>query len=333
MDQPDKPEIKRTKSKEYKPSDIPQNIREEHHRICVLGAERSGKTALLYRFIHKGFQDNVDKPTVQSTQLATISVNNVKCTLEILDTGGSANVYEAKKDKWIEWGEGFVLCYDITSRATFDFISSVKRHIEKKRKVEETPIILVATNTDKEIRRKVPKTFGEKLSKAFNCPFIEVSSSTGEHVDTVFYTLARDLTTSKHTKFDNPIFRHVQKSNSSEAVQSGLGSTPPTNDNSFLRNSPKNSVDRNSIDLSSDASDSDSVHSKHGSGLHQNLSDSSNKPKKPINKSRSVEGDNEMKPPTKVNTLRRFTNKLLGKTSKQDSSDHMSGKCSARNFN
>eukprot|EP01114_Cavostelium_apophysatum_P020821 TRINITY_DN7085_c0_g1_i1.p1 TRINITY_DN7085_c0_g1~~TRINITY_DN7085_c0_g1_i1.p1 ORF type:complete len:1111 (-),score=277.32 TRINITY_DN7085_c0_g1_i1:60-3392(-) len=179
----------------------------ERFKICVLGAERTGKTALVTRFLTGEFiGSNADVPTIQNNRTKAATINGKPCIIELLDTGGSPQVYADRHEKWIEWAEAFIICFDITSRSSFETANALKRNIDKIKKFEEIPTFLVGTNSDKESRRKVVKQSAEKAAKTLNCSYVEVSNQNGQNVEAVFANLVKDLRALRTKKVVNPIF-------------------------------------------------------------------------------------------------------------------------------
>lgn len=116
-----------------------------------------------------------------------------------------------------------MLCYDITSLQSFESLLHYKKHIDKYKKKDNVPIILVGTHCmslsvsfysltisigDNEPRRKVTPMQAIQLAKNYfgGCPTIEVSSKTGQHVDQAFHTLCKEIISSKVVATENPIY-------------------------------------------------------------------------------------------------------------------------------
>lgn len=65
--------------------------REDPYRIVVLGPEKTGKTALICRFLEKDFPLK-HRATSEQTNFGTYTLSGVKVKLEILDTSGKNEV-------------------------------------------------------------------------------------------------------------------------------------------------------------------------------------------------------------------------------------------------
>ena len=90
-------------------------------------------------------------------------------------------------------GEGFVIMYSITDRQSFREASLAKKQIERVRRSEDIPMVLVANKIDLESKREVTTEEGQALAQEFDCPFFETSAALRHFVDDVFHTLVRRI--------------------------------------------------------------------------------------------------------------------------------------------
>ena len=88
-------------------------------------------------------------------------------------------------------GEGFVLVYSITARATFDRIERFRHQIARVKDSEEIPMVLVGNKSDRQSEREVSKQDGEQLAKRLNCMFIETSAKTRNNLEDAYYNVVR----------------------------------------------------------------------------------------------------------------------------------------------
>ncbi len=110
-------------------------------------------------------------------------------------------------------GEGFLLVYSITSRNSFEEISTFHQQILRVKDKDSFPVIVVANKCDLEYERQVgmngtslsqPRAVGPKLcisflsegrdlAKHFGCRFIETSAKQRINVDEAFSNLVREI--------------------------------------------------------------------------------------------------------------------------------------------
>ncbi len=112
-------------------------------------------------------------------------------------------------------GEGFLLVYSITSRNSFEEISTFHQQILRVKDKDSFPVIVVANKCDLEFERQVgmngtsihtlsltyvvslisrlDDAEGRDLAKHFGCRFIETSAKQRINVDEAFSNLVREI--------------------------------------------------------------------------------------------------------------------------------------------
>lgn len=89
-------------------------------------------------------------------------------------------------------GEGFVLVYSITARATFERIERFRHQITRVKDSEQIPIVLVGNKSDRANEREVSKEDGQALARRMGCKFVETSAKTRNNLEQAYYTVVRD---------------------------------------------------------------------------------------------------------------------------------------------
>ena len=139
--------------------------------------------------------------------------------LEVLDTAGQEE-YTALRDQWIRDGEGFILVYSITSRASFTRIQKFYSQIQRVKESNPTmspilpgssapmgqaptptgpaPVMLVGNKIDRVTERAVSTQEGSALAKQLGCTFIEASAKNCVNVEKAFYDIIRHLRQQRH---------------------------------------------------------------------------------------------------------------------------------------
>lgn len=148
--------------------------------------------------------------------------------LDVLDTAGQeeygwvpSGLYiffsilrfsSAMREQYMRTGEGFLLVYSITSRNSFEEISTFHQQILRVKDQDSFPVIVVANKCDLEFERQVGmngwlRAFvsyqefslmvyiseGRDLAKHFGCKFIETSAKQRINVDEAFTNLVREI--------------------------------------------------------------------------------------------------------------------------------------------
>lgn len=122
--------------------------------------------------------------------------------------------YSAMREQYMRNGEGFILVYSITSRLSFEEISTFYQQIKRVKDKDFFPMILVGNKCDLETDRQVsfqgkvqnmgwwwcsyikPSLLcieGNDLAKEFGCPFMETSAKQRIHVEDSFYEVVREI--------------------------------------------------------------------------------------------------------------------------------------------
>ncbi|XP_070541721.1 GTP-binding protein Rit1-like [Ptychodera flava] len=161
------------------------------YKIVLLGQGGVGKSALTMQFVTHSFIDYHD-PTIEDAYQQQVRIDGETGLLDILDTAGQAE-FTAMRDQYMREGEGFIICYSITDRRSFQEAAEFKKLIERVRKTDDIPVVLVGNKYDLEHLRKVSKEEGEALAREFGCPFFETSAALRHFVDDVFHTLVREI--------------------------------------------------------------------------------------------------------------------------------------------
>ncbi|KAF9331507.1 Ras GTPase [Podila minutissima] len=156
-----------------------QLIRE--YKLVVVGGGGVGKSALTIQFIQSHFVDEYD-PTIEDSYRKQCVIDDEVALLDVLDTAGQE-----------ESGEGFLLVYSITSRNSFEEISTFYQQILRVKDKDFFPIILVANKCDLESERQVSTHEGRELAKQFSSRMIETSAKQRINVDEAFYNLVREI--------------------------------------------------------------------------------------------------------------------------------------------
>ncbi|KAF8953139.1 Ras GTPase [Entomortierella lignicola] len=161
------------------------------YKLVVVGGGGVGKSALTIQFIQSHFVDEYD-PTIEDSYRKQCVIDEEVSLLDVLDTAGQEE-YSAMREQYMRSGEGFLLIYSITSRNSFEEISTFYQQILRVKDKDFFPIILVANKCDLENERQVSTHEGRELAKQFNSRLIETSAKQRINVDEAFYNLVREI--------------------------------------------------------------------------------------------------------------------------------------------
>ena len=160
-------------------------------KLVIVGAEEVGKTALAFRLRDDRFVAERE-PVFEDSFRKYSTVDDKSCLLEVFDTPGREE-HCLVRDAFARSAQGFLLVYSITSRSSFDKISTLRDQILHVKDVDRFPFILVGNKCDLNEERQVTTEEGQNLAQSFGCPFLETSAKTPINVDLVFDDLIREV--------------------------------------------------------------------------------------------------------------------------------------------
>uniref|UniRef100_A0A2P2I560 small monomeric GTPase n=1 Tax=Hirondellea gigas TaxID=1518452 RepID=A0A2P2I560_9CRUS len=161
------------------------------YKIVVLGEGGVGKSALTLQFVSHSFLEYHD-PTIEDAYQQQAVIDGEPALLDILDTAGQVE-FTAMRDQYMRCGEGFIICYSICDRRTFEEVTVYTNIIDKVRGNNSCPVILVGNKVDLAGQRMVTTEEGLALALSYGWPFFETSASMPHCVDDVFHTIVRAI--------------------------------------------------------------------------------------------------------------------------------------------
>lgn len=81
--------------------------------------------------------------------------------LDVLDTAGQEE-YSAMREQYMRTGEGFLLVYSMTSRNSFEEISTFYQQVLRVKDKDYFPVVMVANKCDLEGERQVSTAGGSR---------------------------------------------------------------------------------------------------------------------------------------------------------------------------
>jgi GTPase KRas protein len=148
------------------------------------------------------------EPTVEDTYQRTALIDGEVCKLDVLDTAGQVNNYQntgsdgfhmtravfqeeyaAMRDMYMRSGQGFLLVYDVTNRASFAEMPVFRNQILSAKDADSVPLVLIGNKCDIEDAREVSTADGMELAKSFGAEFFEGSAKFRKNVDEAFFAV------------------------------------------------------------------------------------------------------------------------------------------------
>lgn len=164
----------------------------KEYQLVVMGGGGVGKSTLSVQFIQGQFVDEYD-PTIEDSYRKELVVDGETISLDILDTAGQEQ-YSAMREQYMKTGQGFLLVFSVTNKASFNEIALLQQQIMRAKNNDSSfPIVLVGNKCDLEDEREVSTEDGQRLANRLNLPYIETSAKTRTNVDESFLKLASSI--------------------------------------------------------------------------------------------------------------------------------------------
>ncbi|XP_076028933.1 uncharacterized protein LOC143017853 [Oratosquilla oratoria] len=167
-------------------------VEPEPIRIAVFGKDGVGKSALIVRLLTKRFIGEYD-PTMEAVysyhlppeahhQPTTLdhpqtSHEPSQLPMQIMDTAGTMDVAEDGRESQVSWGEGFMLVFSLTSKATLHDLHHIRRVILELTPGAPRPMVLVGNKADLSHQREIQDEEIRELASCWGCDYFEVAAS------------------------------------------------------------------------------------------------------------------------------------------------------------
>jgi len=171
------------------------------NKIVVLGDGGVGKSALTIRLVTDNFLEEYD-PTIEDSYRKQKNIDGTIALLDILDTAGQEE-FAAMQDQWIREGRGFLLVYNICSKASFEKLENFRKSILRTKDNDKVPMVVAGNKCDlrdPSDSSQVTKAEAQKVAAEWGCSFFETSAKDKINNEECFYQVVREI-----RKFDLPI--------------------------------------------------------------------------------------------------------------------------------
>ncbi|KAK3381861.1 hypothetical protein B0H63DRAFT_476747 [Podospora didyma] len=170
----------------------------QEYRLVVAGGDQADKSMLTQQLIfpQTPLMSEVYDPTLDSTHRKHFIVDCAPALLDVIDTGNQYDNYYAvnlNRERLFREGDGFLLVYSVTSRASFDEIASLRREILRMKEKDDYPMVIVGGRCSMQSQREVTWVEGKKLADSLSCKFIEVDAKENVNVEKAFFALVREV--------------------------------------------------------------------------------------------------------------------------------------------
>ena len=159
------------------------------------------------RFVYDEFEEFYDPTRADSYRKRIKNENGEVTEIDILETAGQEE-YAAvhfQHHNYYRSGEGFILVYSITDRASFLAMKDFRSQIIRSLNDPSPPLLLIGNKTDLTAFRTVSSEEGISLTENWGkfCKFREVSAKEDQGIKSIFTEISQ-LIESKKKSFGNP---------------------------------------------------------------------------------------------------------------------------------
>jgi small GTP-binding protein len=167
------------------------NENNEVLKIVLIGEASVGKTSIIFQFIDKIFQEDL-----QSTIGGTFNSKSIKCNnnktlnLEIWDTAGQER-YRCVTKMFYKEADVAILVYDITSKSSFEELKNywVEQVLEASPK--NIMLVIVANKSDLIDNEQVDEEEARNYAKKVKADFFVISAKENNSVNELFKSIAK----------------------------------------------------------------------------------------------------------------------------------------------
>ena len=153
-------------------------------KYIIIGDPSVGKSCILNQFLNQTFTEDYDITVGVEFGAKTIDIDKKKIKLQMWDTAGQDS-FKSITRAYYRGAAAALICYDITSRETFDNLQTWLDECRENGNQEMT-LVLVGNKIDLENQREISTKEGQEFAKANKMIFFETSAKTSVKVGELF---------------------------------------------------------------------------------------------------------------------------------------------------
>ena len=167
------------------------NVYDDKYKIMLIGESSVGKSSILSRYTKNDFAGEYLTTLGIDFQDKMIEINNSKIRLQLWDTAGQER-YRNLARNYFNTSNGFIIVFDVTSIDSFNAVEYWLSQINLYAPLDVKSVI-VGNKIDLLEKRKVNKNDAFEMAEKNKFKYFECSAKTGEGVNDVFDTLAKEI--------------------------------------------------------------------------------------------------------------------------------------------
>ncbi|XP_071172967.1 ras-related protein O-RAL-like [Mytilus edulis] len=161
-----------------------------YYRVCVMGADAVGKTALTNQFMTSDLlcsfdieNDEIDEQTL------TVLIDNEESTLEFIDFSKHKEDIERNT---CDACDAFIVVFSVHERPSFDVATKYLTYLRNELFIDRA-IILVANKVDLVRKRQIASEEAKQLAIKYNCKYTETSATFNHQVDELLVGVLKQI--------------------------------------------------------------------------------------------------------------------------------------------
>jgi len=175
-------------------------LKNPFYKVCIVGDSAVGKTTMLYRYLERRFNPEVQSTIGSNFFVKYLKIPNAKSMviLQIWDLAGQAH-FEWVRRAFYKGAKGIIYVFDLSRRVTFENINTWKEEVEDT--IGNCPHLLVGNKLDlvDPEKRLISLEESNQVKQNLNAlQYFEMSAKLGTGVDKIFNKLAIEMYKSYH---------------------------------------------------------------------------------------------------------------------------------------
>ncbi|CAM9262120.1 unnamed protein product [Chrysoparadoxa australica] len=163
-------------------------------RVLMVGDSSVGKTSIVLRYDKRGYNPKFSTTIGVDYSDRMVDLDGKTVKLQIWDTAGQER-FHSLTTSFFKRAEGFVLVYDVCSRASFESLDRWMKDAKDQGK-KDCDIVICGNKCDVRAgSRSVQESEGKEFASQHMVPYFETSAKDNINIDEVFYLLARSIMT------------------------------------------------------------------------------------------------------------------------------------------
>jgi len=161
-------------------------------KVIIIGEAGVGKSCILYRATTGEFKETYEVTIGAGFSSFSVKINDSTVKLQIWDTAGQEN-FRSMIRVFYKGSNAAIIVYDVNRKETFAKIEEWLYEVKENARTD-AKLVLVGNKKDKETDRQIDTTLGKALAEKHGIDhFLETSAKTGEGIENLFLTIAKEL--------------------------------------------------------------------------------------------------------------------------------------------